>query len=871
MNKYYNDESAHSMLMYWWHGVIVDEKYWAGCKKNDKGNEHSTIHYSDKPEESPKKGWGKRYKVAIVGRHYAVKENPDEADLLEMAEVVYPVTAGSGLGGTKQTSALRQGTHVIGFYADGKEGRNPVILGAFGVNEQNEPSIYQGDPPQFFQQRTANRGQCGNKKVPEKDQSLEKGKICIESNCSPLVATVKLKTQSQDGGQTSLIKPPMKCESPSGIIDDIKFLLNKMSYYVNIAKKGGSDLITSAQGIIKSITREISGLTNTLMDRMRGYVMNLINAGISGVMNILPPFLRPSANFEAQRALGGLSLAFNDIKDRVFGVVKNLGKQFIDNYVNAPLCAASSFTGALIGNLLGEVNGAVDTAVGSINKFLSIGGGFANSALNVLDFALDILELFGGDKETSKCPDTKQWSFWNGPREVESNIREGASRLVKNILDEVETVLPGSQRGAAANPCNSRQVPCGPPKVQVTGGGGSGANANIVVSATGKILGLDFSVFGSGYTSSPQIRIVDSCGIGGGAYIEPIMEPTGTFNEYNEEILALTGAVVLDSGDQYVPVKNGMTGGEGFIFSQPSDTIHFKTGTTQTINGREVNGTGYEVYECGTTVNLVIGDEVYLPEGTTGEIYDEEGTVVQTLEGLGHEVSIVIEANGTFTSPCVPENVPTVPPIEYPLEVGETIELEPTELPTESTIGIPNLEQSGQPQTVPGVLFTSGDIIPAKYIKSPVSNAAASEYEGDADVRIQPVIIENFLPNSYPIVPTIERVIIKNPGYNYTADDVLTISDNKGAELEFSVNGRGEVTEVRVIEGGLGFNDVPEITLQSSTGFNFEAVVVLKFTSAYDIDLNNVEIPEGSQVISVIDTVGKYPEISQGNNEEQVQ
>ena len=183
-DTFFDQESAHSMVMYWWHGVIVDDKYWSGCTESDVSNEHSKLHFADSMSGAPKKGWGKRYKVAIVGRHYAIKGNPDEADLLEMAEVVYPVTAGSGLGGTKQTAALKQGAHVIGFYADGKEGRNPVILGCFGVNEQNEPSIFQGDPTQFFQLRTANKGVCGEKlkPVPEKDQNLEKDKKPIGFN-----------------------------------------------------------------------------------------------------------------------------------------------------------------------------------------------------------------------------------------------------------------------------------------------------------------------------------------------------------------------------------------------------------------------------------------------------------------------------------------------------------------------------------------------------------------------------------------------------------------------------------------------------------------------------------------------------------------
>ena len=849
-DSFFDQESAHSMLMYWWHGVIVDDKYWAGCGEDDVSNEHSKLHFAESMKSSPKKGWGKRYKVAVVGRHYAIKGKSDEADYLEMAEVVYPVTAGSGLGGSKQTAALRQGAHVIGFYADGKEGREPVILGTFGVNEQNEPSIFQGDPTNFYQLRTANKGQCGEKlkPVPEKDQNLEKDKKPIESIASPLQASQAHKTKVEDGNVKEPIYKPTRCEGPADIISNIKLLLNKLSYYINLAKRGASDLVSSIDGIIKSVTRAIAGLTNTLLDRAKGFLINLINKGISGVMNLLPPFLRPGFNLDVQGALTGLGCAFNKIKDKVLGVVQNLAKQFIDNYVNAPLCAATSFVGALLGNVLGQINSATDTAVNAINKILNIGSGFADSVLNVLDFVLNLLGFFQCDTDEKKCPDTTQWSFWNGPRDVEAKVEEAVSRKVRNIITEVETVLPGSEAGAASNPCNSRQVPCGPPRVQITGGGGDGAQANAVVGVAGAILGLDFSAFGSGYTYEPQIRIIDTCGTGGGAVFQPIMEPTGTFNQFNEEILNLVGAIPVDSGSQYLPVPNGTTGGAGFIFSQPNETILFKTGTTQTINGKEVPGTGYEVYPCGTTFSVIAGDEVYLPNGTAADLFATGGGVAQTLAGLGPLSKIVIEASGTITAPCNPDNVPTIPPISIPISSGETTIGVTTTTPS---LGNPT-SSTGQPQTIPGATFTPGTILPDIFGTGGSTGTTGST---------QPTTVEGVpLPSTVPVITIIDQVVVTNPGFGFSTTDPILIDGNKGAEVDFTVNERGEVTGVNVINGGLGFDRVPLISIKSQTGFNFEAVPIFKFTPASDIDLNNITIPTGSRIISVVDCVGKYNE-----------
>lgn len=785
-------QSAHSNIMYWWHGVIVDDAYWAGCNNDSDSNENSAIHIAKKLEERPKKGWGKRYKVAIVGRHYAIKGDPKEADLLEMAEVVYPVTAGSGLGGTKQTAALRQGTHVVGFYADGKEGRNPVILGAFGVNEQNEPIVYPGDPPQFFQLRSATKGICGEKLKPvaEKERNLDDRNRPIDANDSPLQASVAFDTKQKDGNTTENVYSTYGCESPSGIIGQIKSLLNQLSYIVNLGKQGLTDLTANAQNIIQSITSGITGLATGLMNRMRGFLVNKINDGIKDLMNLMPPFLRPSFNSTTQNALSALACAFNNIKNGLYGVVKDLVKQFIGNYVNAPLCAATTFLGSLVGNVIGQVNGVIDSAIGTINGFLNSGLGITDSALNVLDFALDVLGLFDCDRDSPECPQTNKWSFWRGSNEIASSVQGSISKKTSSIIDEVETALPGSESGANANPCYSRQVPCGPPRIQIRGGGGSRARANPVLSVTGKILGLDFSVFGSGYTSAPSIDVVDSCGTGGGAVITPVMRPTGTFNEFKEEILELATAVVLDSGTQYLPAPNGTTGGNGLIFSKPSDTILFKTGTTQIINNKEVSGDGYEVFKCGKTFSVNVNDEVYLPSGTIAYVYNQLGDVVQTLNGLGHLTKIVITASGTLTAPCNPNNVETLPQVEYPLSTGINI------LPSTDRV-------------------------------------------------------------SYPIITTIESVYIKNPGFGYKNTDTIKITNNKGAELSFRVNESGEVVEVLVANGGLGFADVPYIFIESPTGYNFEAVAVFKFIPLSDINLNNINPPAGAKLISVVDCVGK--------------
>jgi hypothetical protein len=108
----------------WWIGQITDDSYWrdniVGCKyKNPKDQ----------------KGWGARYKVRIIGLHDQ-EETSIASDQLPWAQVMYPVTAGGGQGGTWASSALRQGNFVFGFFLDGADQEVPIIMGVLGNNIQ---------------------------------------------------------------------------------------------------------------------------------------------------------------------------------------------------------------------------------------------------------------------------------------------------------------------------------------------------------------------------------------------------------------------------------------------------------------------------------------------------------------------------------------------------------------------------------------------------------------------------------------------------------------------------------------------------------------------------------------------------------------
>jgi hypothetical protein len=108
----------------WWIGQIADDSYWRDNIIPDKFDDKNSIP-----------GWGRRYKVRIIGLHDQEEESIS-SDQLPWAQIMYPVTAGGGQGNTFATSGLRQGNFVFGFFLDGADQQVPVIMGVLGNNAQ---------------------------------------------------------------------------------------------------------------------------------------------------------------------------------------------------------------------------------------------------------------------------------------------------------------------------------------------------------------------------------------------------------------------------------------------------------------------------------------------------------------------------------------------------------------------------------------------------------------------------------------------------------------------------------------------------------------------------------------------------------------
>ena len=117
----------------WWVGQIADDSTW-----------RDNINPGNYEDKNSIPGWGRRYKVRIIGLHdQGEVEIP--SDQLPWANVMYPITAGGFQTNSGATPQLRQGNMVFGFFLDGQDQQVPVIMGVLGNNSQTELSQTIGD------------------------------------------------------------------------------------------------------------------------------------------------------------------------------------------------------------------------------------------------------------------------------------------------------------------------------------------------------------------------------------------------------------------------------------------------------------------------------------------------------------------------------------------------------------------------------------------------------------------------------------------------------------------------------------------------------------------------------------------------------
>lgn len=703
----------------WWIGQIVQAGTW---KTNLPAYRADTTGSYN--------GFGERYRVRIMGYHTADSDALPDNDL-PWASVMYPVTAGSGGATASESTQLRQGTFVYGFFLDGEDGQQPVIMGVIAYNSytaisRNVPKVpfvpFDGYEKldrraQYALKEDKNREAGTQTKQPgiqkQDPQQTIKGSVEAQNNNTESPQEEGQKTD----GNNKTHQSKLRSQGPNqvkGIATDIKNLITKIELITRDISKFGSEqkeLLNTYQEKIQKALDEamkfVSGKVKWIVKELRKNIVERANNIAKDLTFLFMPNERPKVKTARDKVLFGISCIFNKAIGGIGKLIGDFLKNAATKIVNVTECLLENFVGGFLGQIIGIISGAVDAIFKPLNSLVSLVQGIGGISLKfdaigeIFDTVKGILG-FSFCEEKMKGPVLDQWSIWDG-----AGDNGGGSVSLSKILNQAKkaketgqglasqflgaagdgvsainqvTGAVGDIGGLVSNisfdslfdpgSCGVGPISCGPPLVSFFGGGGTGATANAIISQTGKVLGVDILSSGSGYIDAPFINIGDVCGKGKGA----------------------VGKVVLNNFN-----RGGQGSGAG-LDSTPIDASRFLTGFASQLSS---------------------GQEIQLPQTQTNPT---DQSVGQT--GVGQQVPLA--GNDAFTGTPIDiallspgtgyadsSNVPTIGGSGEGLTVNIITTINATFGDLESAVGQPpppDLTKDRTVRVVEGVKLTSGGV-----------------------------------------------------------------------------------------------------------------------------------------------------------------
>ncbi len=481
--------------------------------------------------------YGYRVQVRIIGHHPG--DTMQDADL-PWAHVLVPTNMGSGAGGAGISMNTRGGEVVIGFFADGDDAQQPIVIGSLynGANIDYLNTFSQGTKNfKLFQQKPGAIVSPYNKTV--KDSKGKPGIVKPDGDYN------KEKTVARDQlNKNPTVSIPGHCREGKDIVSQINKGLIKFIQLMNEVKYINDTYINPVLNRITDISSEIDEIATVISDALIWLVKYIRDEIIAGVYNLLKDFigqikLPKWAEFLKKAAAGeiadGIWCAFLNILKKIKKFVFDFLFGMIGKVASIPVCLVETFTGSILQSVVNEIEDAIAPALEEISSTL---GGGIGTVMSYVENAIGFVKTIASFLQCEESPCKQVFDYEmnkgfvpkDGDIKFQNIINYSPARGLRNLLDNGNEQAAGFLGGISGGEglpdelapyvggCDVVNLNCGMPQVKIFGGGGSGATGNAVVDSFGQIMGVNITNPGGGYTTEPFISFEDPCENGTGAY-----------------------------------------------------------------------------------------------------------------------------------------------------------------------------------------------------------------------------------------------------------------------------------------------------------------------------------------------------------------
>ena len=230
----------------WFIGQVADDSTW---------RENQNPSKFQKTEDMP--AWGYRYKVRIIGQHEQ-EESDVSAEELPWAQVMYPVTAGGGQGGSYMSPGIRQGNFVFGFFLDGKDQQVPIIMGVLGNNAKTK-----------LERKMGTEGSGGKNFVPQSFHAIQQkledvaDKILKDGDFAPKQAGNEAYSSPSD---SNITKESTDANNEYTIADERTSYVLEETHALACPNPDTQTDIKNMQTVIQTVSEKIERMQQSLVD-----------------------------------------------------------------------------------------------------------------------------------------------------------------------------------------------------------------------------------------------------------------------------------------------------------------------------------------------------------------------------------------------------------------------------------------------------------------------------------------------------------------------------------------------------------------------------------------------------------------------------
>ena len=402
----------------WWIGRVAHPQYWK-VENLASGHEGSAAH---------------RVKVRIIGYH-PWDDELHESDLPWATVLQDPVTGG-GQGAMGDTLSLVGGETAVGFFLDGEEAQQPVIIGLLNRSQEvadsiSEEEIFATGSSQFgvmtsYTGRVVPATKRGFVAVKDPvitdEKEVESGEVVDKkiTNTSNVIA--KCESSGACAGftqkYTKTQKNPPLCED--NVVGDIGQALTDFVAFTSVLEsfQGNfinplTNAIVDMEQQIRSTAQQIQRIIRSALNNIRtGLIKRIMSlfkvfAALGKKLNPLDFFLGPAAQKAFKKILDILFCLFDTIFGDIFGFIENLLKGMLGKIINVGVCAVEQFTSGILGKLMDLIKKVTGPILAGINWLTGGLGNITKVLSKVSSYARQIIAFL--ECTGIKCDEPSEW------------------------------------------------------------------------------------------------------------------------------------------------------------------------------------------------------------------------------------------------------------------------------------------------------------------------------------------------------------------------------------------------------------------------------------------------------------------------------